>query len=226
MAGTGLDGPNVKAQKALIKASAEVGVKRYAPSEFGSIPGKQGEKAVIQEELTKYPQLEYTLYITGLFMDYFLGSKNTSHLKKLKVFVDPDKGQAFEVPGDGNDSLVFIKIGDAAKFVAASLDLDKWPRLGGMVGERTTYNNVIKTLEKIQGRPDIPCMCLFMLTVLGRKYPITYRSLEEMQTRTSRWDMLGLITVSGNFNNEDTLNKLLPQVKPVGLEELLSSVLG
>jgi hypothetical protein len=84
-------------------------------------------------------------------MDYFAGSLNDSHLHHIIVVIDPQKGEAFDIPGTGNESIVFTKAADVGKFVAASLQLEKWPTISGMVGERTTYNEVIRKLEKVQG---------------------------------------------------------------------------
>jgi len=208
MSGTGVNGPNVTAQKNLIKAAAEVGAKRYAPSEYGCLKGDQPEKTAVIDELAKYPSLESTLYMIGLFMDYFAGSRNTTYLKHLVVVVDPDKGEALSVPGTGNEPVVFSKVEDVAKFVAASLSLDKWPEVSGIRGELTNYNTVIETLEKIQ----------------GRKYKVGYKTLEELKVDPAPLSHLGQFIAKSKFDTPDNLNKLIPSIKAVGLEEYLKSI--
>lgn len=57
-----------------------------------------------------------------------------------------------DIPGDGNDPVVFTTNWDVGRFVAASIDLDKWPDMLCMVGEKTTWNKVVDTVEKVTGK--------------------------------------------------------------------------
>lgn len=70
-----------------------------------------------------------------------------------------------DIPGDGNTPIVFTTTKDIGRFVAASIDLDKWPEVLGMVGERTTWNKLVDTVEKI----------------MGKKITRKYTGLEEMR---------------------------------------------
>jgi hypothetical protein len=112
---------------------------------------QQPEKSATVRKLEATPQLEWTLFMNGIFTNYFAGSRNKSHLKKFSLFVNPDEHKGVDIPGDGNDPLVFTRVEDVAKFVVASLSLDNWPRELGMVGSVSSYNEVISILEKTQG---------------------------------------------------------------------------
>lgn len=67
------------------------------------------------------------------------------------LFIDARAGIA-DIPGDGTTKITFTSVQDTAKFVAASLDLDKWEELSGIVGETKTFDEVVDVAERITGK--------------------------------------------------------------------------
>lgn len=57
-----------------------------------------------------------------------------------------------DIPGDGPAKVTLTTIQDVGSFVAASLDIESWDEESGMVGETTTWNEVVKVAERITGR--------------------------------------------------------------------------
>lgn len=73
-------------------------------------------------------------------------------LRPFNYLVDIPAGVA-TIPGDGNTPVAFTSTKDVGRFVAASVDLDHWPKdTLGMVGDTLTYNEVTSIAEKVAGR--------------------------------------------------------------------------
>jgi uncharacterized protein YbjT (DUF2867 family) len=143
-------------QLALLRAAVEAGVKRFAPSEFAvrAVPDEPlslyRPKSVVSEAVAK-SGLEWTIFENGVFMNYLVsGTKGIGHLGSIKVVVDVENATA-TVPGTGDQKTAFTTGEDVGAFVAASLELDKWPENSGMVGDVKTYNEVIKLAENVRG---------------------------------------------------------------------------
>lgn len=65
----------------------------------------------------------------------------------MSIVLDiPSKKAA--IPGSGNEPAVFTHTTDVAKFVAASLDLDKWDTASYVVGDRVTWNEFLHFAEE------------------------------------------------------------------------------
>ena len=71
----------------------------------------------------------------------------------LKIVVDVEKCSAL-IPGDGNKPVAFTRGEDVGAFVAASLDLQKWPEVSTMAGDVKTWNEVVALAEAVRGACD------------------------------------------------------------------------
>ncbi|KAF8586851.1 NAD-P-binding protein [Ramaria rubella] len=207
-------------QIALLNASVEAGVKRFAPSEWAvaAMPNEPiaayRPKAEVADAVAK-SGLEWTIYENGMFMNYFASStKGIGYLKPLKFVVDVENGTA-RVPGTGDQKVTHTSAEDIGAFVAASLDLKTWPRRSGMVGETISHNEVIRIAEKLR----------------GRKFEVTYVSEEELRKSLdpnppTPWKNFSsevfLQMLGGRLVCEASLNTLCPQVKPMGVEEFMT----
>lgn len=56
-----------------------------------------------------------------------------------------------EIPGDGEAKVAYTSLEDIGAFVAASLDLPKWPEIGRMAGDLKSYNEIVALAEAIRG---------------------------------------------------------------------------
>ncbi|KIP02257.1 hypothetical protein PHLGIDRAFT_79394 [Phlebiopsis gigantea 11061_1 CR5-6] len=139
-------------QFALLDAAVKVGATRFAPSEWSmrSIPDNpiewyRGKWAVA--EAVRKSGLEYTIFENGLFMNYLaVGTPGLGHLNPERFLFDVEKCTA-QIPGDGSHYLVFTRAEDVGKFVAASLELEKWPEYSQIIGQRLPLSEVLKLLE-------------------------------------------------------------------------------
>lgn len=74
-----------------------------------------------------------------------------AHFGPGKLFIDARAGSA-DIPGDGTAKITFTSAQDTGKFVAASLDLERWEEVSGIVGETKSFNEVVDVAEAITGK--------------------------------------------------------------------------
>lgn len=95
--------------------------------------------------------LEWTIFYNGYFMDYFGMPKLPSYLTPLVMLMDIAENVA-AIPGDGNTPVTFTHTSDVGKFVAASVDLEKWDRVSIIIGDKMTMNEAVKLVEEAKGK--------------------------------------------------------------------------
>lgn len=146
----------VSCHVALLDAAKRMGVQRFAPSEFNisRVPNDPATlyapKAVVAEIVRK-SGLEYTFYETGLFMNFLAcGTPGQGLADKLNFVVNVGEGTA-KIPGDGEAMVAYTRLEDIGAFVAASLDLPKWPEVSRMAGDVKTYNEIVALAEAARG---------------------------------------------------------------------------
>lgn len=71
-------------------------------------------------------------------------------LKPWNFIVDIPAGTA-DIPGDGKTPVPFTSTQDVGRFVAGSLDLERWEPVSGMAGDKKTYDEVVEIVERITG---------------------------------------------------------------------------
>lgn len=95
--------------------------------------------------------LEWTIVYNGYFMDYFGMPKLTSYLAPYVVLLDIP-GNAAAIPGDGNKPVTFTHSSDVGRFVAASIDFEKWDPVSFIIGDKMTVNEAVKLAEEAKGK--------------------------------------------------------------------------
>lgn len=84
-------------------------------------------------------------------MDYFGMPKLMSYLAPYVVLLDiPENAAA--IPGDGNKPVTFTHTSDVGRFVAASIDLERWDTVSYIIGDKMTVNEVVKLSEEVKGK--------------------------------------------------------------------------
>ncbi|KKY14169.1 hypothetical protein UCDDS831_g08384 [Diplodia seriata] len=223
---TGLDYMSaVRNSKNLIDASIQAGVKRFAPSEWGSRLNWSIPHYRFKDEIREYleecnsgrPRLEYTIFQPGLFTNYFgFPYSTTRHLSMSPWLIDFDNRRAITV-GAGDFSLCLTTVQDMAFVVAEALEYEgKWPVDGGIRGTQITMAELIRLGEKLRGQlksswcPLLthPCFPDEHREIISRHIMITFlRSVAQ-----------GAWTVS------DSWNKLLPDYKYTSAEDYLTQI--
>ncbi|KAG9231482.1 nmrA-like family protein-like protein [Amylocarpus encephaloides] len=152
--------PGNVAQKTLIDASIEAGVKRFAPNEWSTRSRSGVSWYEAKDEVHDYLKsvnkekkiLEYTLFQPGLFLNYLSYPHNSAkHFHNTELQYDFENRRAI-VLGDGTDRITFTTIQDLGAVVAAAVGFDgNWPETGGIRGGQITVNELIRLGEKIRG---------------------------------------------------------------------------
>lgn len=234
----------VASQLALLDAAKKAGVKRFAPSEFGgrSYPSDVnlptfGSKLQVQKAVQE-SGLEFTLFESGMFMNNLAtGTPGLGYLRP-EAAVDVEHCSA-HLAGDGSAQVVLTRIEDVAAFIAASLDLPRWPEVSRMTGQLLSFNKIVEIAERVRGQHAFTCCVSRVLTMqlTGKKFDVTYISEEEIEKHLDPnsttplaniyWIiMLDLLRTDRLVWSDANLNKLCPEVKPMGVEEFLRTWWG
>ncbi|KAK6361029.1 hypothetical protein TWF730_007144 [Orbilia blumenaviensis] len=158
-----LSDPDQISQKNLIDAAIAAGVKRFAPSEYGSkgvvnMPwwyGKQKIREYLEAVNEKEQVLEYTLFQPGLFLNYLAFPHKTSkHVNPLQTIFDFHNKRAIVVNGHEDAVITFTSVKDLAAIIAKAIDYEgTWPTSGGIIGNRVTFRELLKIGQKVRGQP-------------------------------------------------------------------------
>jgi uncharacterized protein YbjT (DUF2867 family) len=215
----------VKPQLALLDAAVRSGsVKRFAPSEwFGNEKtseevGYERWKRIVMDAVKK-SGLEYTHFANGVIMNYLsIGNPHgLGGMGTLEPFIFSIDIQNFTatIPGTGNDPFVLTRVEDIAKFVTASLALEKWPEFLGMAGDITTLNEILHVAEAVREKP--------FTTKYIPEAEIKARmrdNPDSIMTNFGHEVFLALLK-GDRLNFDPNLNKLCPKVEPMKAKEFI-----
>ncbi|KAI1812560.1 NAD(P)-binding protein [Poronia punctata] len=150
-----------KTQKNLIDAAISAGVKRFAPSEYGSRKtddmawwkGKEEVREYLRKVNENQQVLEYTLFQPGLFLDYLaFPHKTAKYLEPLQTVFNFKDRRAIVVDGYEDAVMTLTPVADAAEAIARAIDHDgRWPVVGGIVGNKVTVSQLLEIGAKVRG---------------------------------------------------------------------------
>jgi hypothetical protein len=148
-------------QKNLIDASVQAGVKRFAPSEWGSTSFEHlpwyTYKALTRQyllELNKNEKkIEYGLFLPGLFTNYFTRPYNSAkYVHPMETPFDFEGKKALIREGSEQDKLTLTTCQDLANVVARAVEVKgEWPVVGGITGTTLSIGRIIALGEEIRG---------------------------------------------------------------------------
>ncbi|KAK2780734.1 hypothetical protein FQN53_001002 [Emmonsiellopsis sp. PD_33] len=227
----------------LFHASISAGVKRFAPSEFAlgtamhhkapmDAPKIVVWDAIQQAIRDSGSPIETTRFVCGGFMNYLGIGCPGNEQEALAGFRERPylfniRDGWVEVPlrdDGGYPRTTMTEIGDVGRFVAAALDLERWGRGEmAMVGEVVGFGEVVRVIEKVTGRT-------MRVKEVGREE--LRREIEGLQPADwvrrmeCGYNLVYCDDVDGETALEGYLNKMCPQVKPVGIAEYLERYWG
>ncbi|KAH8651322.1 hypothetical protein BX600DRAFT_489765 [Xylariales sp. PMI_506] len=237
-----LSDPDQQSQKNLIDAAISAGVKRFAPSEYGSkdtinMPWSH-PKQVIRDYLKEVNKneevIEYTLFQPGLFLDYLAYPYKTSkYMDPLQSVFDFQNRRAIVVEGHEDAIMTLTTLADLAAIVVRAVDHEgRWPIIGGISGSRLTFSEILEIGNKVRGYPftvekvnvqDLEAGNLKASWHLQAKH----KSISDDQASA----MLRVVTVgillsssNGAWNSSDEFNLIFPEYEFTSAEEFLTGV--
>ncbi|KAL2015999.1 hypothetical protein VTK56DRAFT_4467 [Thermocarpiscus australiensis] len=232
------------AQKGLIDAAIEAGVKRIAPSEWTvagvkNMPwynGKTEIREYLEETNRDKKVIEYTLFQTGWFMNLLLSDQRTSkYLELLDWHIDFVNCRAL-VPGHLDHMLTFTTIQDVVAIVVKAVEYEgEWPEVGGINGATISIGELIRLGEKFRGKPfnieildpeDLKCGVVKSSWLPEFKGPAA-RGLDEAAKREfSKQLVIGMLLTlaEGDTVVSDDWNRIFPDFKFTSVQEFLANI--
>lgn len=83
-------------------------------------------------------------------MDYWGIPGVKSHFSAFTIAVDI-ANDAAAIPGDGNTPVIMTHTSDVGKYVAASLDLEKWDPVHYIASDKVSLNELLSYAEEAKG---------------------------------------------------------------------------
>ncbi|PSN67553.1 NAD(P)-binding protein [Corynespora cassiicola Philippines] len=234
--------PNGTNQRNLIDACVDVGVKRFAPSEWfikapNQIPWYDSKEPIAQylAEINKDKQvLEYCLFQPSQFMDFFMHpyDETPGDLYTFPIWIDPSTRHAIVFEGADDIPVVLTAARDMDSMVALALDDPRpWPIIGGIQGTRTTHREILALAKEVRGgewtvehvsreaieRVELPTKWVPLMT---NKHIVAEEEEIENRSRT----VVAIIArsiLSGAWDVSREWNDRFPNYKPLGLEEYI-----
>ncbi|KAF2476002.1 NAD(P)-binding protein [Lindgomyces ingoldianus] len=237
--------PENNPQKNLIDSCIATGVKRFAPSEYGScgkddLPFWAG-KNEIKEYLEKVNEngkvLEYTLFQPGLFLDYLATPCRTAkYVTPLDTFINFQNRHAIVVDGHEDAIMTLTTVQDIAMVVTRAVECDsEWPKIGGIRGNRVTVSQILEIGAKVRGRPftidkvkleDLQAGNLKTSWSLGQRHPSFTVDKADQLPAMLKTVLIGILlsSVKGAWDVSDAFNQLLPDYEFTKIEDFLANV--
>ncbi|ERF75642.1 hypothetical protein EPUS_04622 [Endocarpon pusillum Z07020] len=228
----------------LLKAARSAGCKRFAPSEWEGGPLSKQKVELLRSKLDVWKMceesgLECARFTPGWFMNY-LGqgcpeSKNEEAIAGLDDgfmidYVDIAKGKmTVPLAEDGRPAkMSMTELGDIGRFVAAALDLaeGEWEADMGMVGSTVDLEEVARKAEQVTGR-TFEIKSITKEELKQREDDLDQRLAEAFSVDALLAKMVVQLMQCaceeqvGNQMIDPVLNRLCPNVKPLGFEEYL-----
>lgn len=131
------------------------------------------------------------------------------------------------IPGDGNTPVTLTYTFDVARFVAAALDLEAWPRELRVVGDEVTFNELVAMAEEAKSvkfdvaYDDVEKLKASQITELPG-HAVSYDKFpkERLQWFLAIFEMW-MATGQGRVSREGTLNDMFPEIKPLTAREMM-----
>ncbi|KAF5494065.1 Oxidoreductase swnN [Colletotrichum fructicola] len=199
------------------------------------VPGSQMYKAAEYKvetlEKLKSTQMEYTRFISGFLMDYYGYPAVPCPVLPLAVVLDVENCQA-AIPTDGNSPVTLTHSETIGRFVAASLDLPRWPKKALIIGDTLTWNQALEIAEEARGKTfDVKIESLYdlkkgiitELTGNKRRYMAFPKGISDAVLCV--WN-IGFIQgfydlEEGLANPDNMLNQVFPDVPVLGFKEFM-----
>ncbi|KAK2810329.1 hypothetical protein FQN50_003060 [Emmonsiellopsis sp. PD_5] len=240
-----LSDPGQMAQRNLIDAAVQAGVRRFAPSEWGSkgttdMPWWDGKERIREylKEVNKDEEiLEYTLFQPGLFLNYLAFPHQTAtHLQPLQTVFDVENRRAILVHGHEDAVMTLTTVADLAGVVVRAVEYEegRWPVEGGVVGNRVRMREVVEVAERVRGAPftvDKVHLADLEAGTLNTSWSLeaTHSSIpaDEAAAMLKRV-AIGILVSSakGAWDSTDGMSGLFADYRFTGIEEFLEGVWG
>ncbi|KAF1969696.1 NAD(P)-binding protein [Bimuria novae-zelandiae CBS 107.79] len=235
--------PTSSVQRKLIDAAVQAGVRRFAPSEWGTskmehldwYAFKGATREYLKEINNDKKVLEYTLFQAGLFLNYLTYPHNSAkHLHQMDMPLNLNDRRFIMLEGGDDSRVNFVTVQDLAHIVAKAVDYEgEWPIEGGVRGTEITMGELLALSKKVRGgtfdvtklqRSDIlagewkaswvPVIDHPAMKALGKE------ALDAMSKHITGRVLLAM--EAGGYVVNDNWNRLIPEYQFTKLEPFLT----
>ncbi|KAJ3510642.1 hypothetical protein NM208_g15508 [Fusarium decemcellulare] len=247
---TNMDDPTATAEKRLIDAAIEAGVKRFAPGEWAigenlvkaidAVPWYQGKLATrkyLRELNQKEKVLEYCLFQPGQFTNYYgYPHQTTKHISISPFMINLDSMRAVLDEDHKDAELSLTTADDLGNVVVRAVDYPgEWPEVGGITGTRIKIPDLLALGEKIRGKSftiewvkneDLKNGVLKVERLPELNHPVLASLSKEQLDGFRKGVLIGtvLLASAGAWAVTDEWNQLLPDYKFTQVEDFLRQV--
>ncbi|KAK9421833.1 putative NmrA-like domain-containing protein [Seiridium unicorne] len=229
-------------QKNLIDAAISAGVRRFAPSEYGSKEtvemawwkGKEEIREYLKQVNEKDNVLEYTLFQPGLFLDYLaFPHKTARHVDPLQSVFDVQNSRAIVLDGHYDPVITLTTVADLAAIVARAVEYQGvWPTTGGIRGNRLKFSQIVEIGSRVRGRPftvdkaTVEDLEAGTLRTSWRLEAVHRAVSEDQSSALLKGVLIGtlLSSLKGAWDITDEMNQLFPDYEFTSAEAFLSDV--
>ncbi|KAI0393171.1 NmrA family transcriptional regulator [Xylariaceae sp. FL0594] len=226
-----------RSQINLIKAAAQSGtVTKFIPSEYYidfhlPIPGSDlftDFPLEAEEELSRHPQLTWTLIRVGIFLDHLAMPYNpkTTYISPYWVFLDMEHEECV-IPGDGSSPLVLTHSTDLAAYIERLIGLpaEDWPRECFVASNKLQVKDLATLAKRVTGKDfkltydTLQAIYDSRITPLPSNRPVFEDPAKgPMFLQVERHVMLSVLTGAHNLPGKD-LAEVFPDVPRTDIEE-------
>ncbi|OLN89233.1 Pinoresinol reductase 2-like protein 1 [Colletotrichum chlorophyti] len=196
----------------------------YSPEQYDGFPPAKAKKSALVA--LKSTSLQWTTVYNGYFLDYFGTPRMKSYVDQVAFFVDMANNAA-AIPGSGEVPVVFTQTFDVGRFVAAMLEQPNLPQETYIIGDKLTFNELVRLAEEIKGskfavvHDSVEDLKACKLTELP-----AHREVYKFYPKEVLHSFLapfGLNCEQGqaNFNPSRTLSDEFPELKPLKAKDVL-----
>ncbi|KAF2965337.1 hypothetical protein GQX73_g8240 [Xylaria multiplex] len=223
----------------LIKAAAQSGtVTKFIPSEYyidfhAPIPGNDlftNFQLEAEAELSRHPQLTWTLIRAGIFLDHITMPHNpkTTYINPFWVFVDIDYEQCL-FPNDGSQPLILTHSSDLAAYIERLIGLpaEDWPRECLVASNKLQVKDLGSLAKKVTGKDfkvtyvSVEAIHKGHITTLPSNQAVfNDPARSELFREVERQVMLSMLSYAHDLPGEN-LAEMFPDVETTDIEEFL-----
>ncbi|KAI0377878.1 NAD(P)-binding protein [Hypomontagnella monticulosa] len=236
-----LSDPDQKSQKNLIDAAIAAGVRRFAPSEYGSKGtvdmawwyGKEKVREYLEEVNANGKVLEYTLFQPGLFLNYLAyPHKTAKYVDPLQSVFDFEHKRAIVVDGHEDAIITLTSVADLAAVVAKAVDYEgAWPKIGGIRGNRVTFSQIVEIGRRVRGSFAVDKVKVEDLEAGELKTSWGLEAVHKAVSADQASALLKAVSIGillsstkGVWDISDEWNQLLPDYMFTSIEDFLGEV--
>ncbi|RSM05067.1 hypothetical protein CEP52_006514 [Fusarium oligoseptatum] len=206
------------------------------PCQLPGLEGYKGNKYKIEAaKRLQSTSMESTRFMIGFLMDYYGAPAEEPPVLPLAVVLDMENNKA-AFPGTGDDKVTLTHSETIGKFVAASLDLEEWPKKSWIIGDTLTWREALGFVENARrirfdvhfdSIDDLKASKITELPGNTPKYELVGKPfIDGMMSLWSLGFAWGWYDLTSYKKSEKTLNEMFPDLEALKFKDFVARCFG